>query len=150
MGVKFLYATAAGISAFAAEYGKQRVLVEELATQRRADELLEARTKLHELQQIRDALQLVDPPTDTEQVRIGHEVDVELNGVRHTYIVAGYGEGDPNSKPQKVNYDIAVIRAIMGKPVRYMTTVKRDGTEVDITVKAIRFPKQDAALASAA
>jgi transcription elongation GreA/GreB family factor len=83
-----------------------------------------------------DAAEIVDPDKrPKDKVGIGSKVEVDINGRKCTYLVVGWGEGNP--KKREVSYASPMGSALMDAKVRDRRKVSTP--EEDLVVKVLQI-----------
>ncbi len=80
------------------------------------------------LERIIGLAEVITPPADTIDVQVGSQVDVDIQGTVHHYIIVGPVEADPSGG--KISHDSPLGQSLLGKRVGDTVTVpaKQAGT----------------------
>lgn len=97
---------------------------------------LELDAQINQIQSIIATAKVVERPTSNERVQIGSKVTVNIQGARHTYIIAGSLEADPLQG--KISNESPLGRSLLGKRVNDHFEVSQPGKKgFDATILAI-------------
>lgn len=94
--------------------------------------------RISEVSQQISTATIVGPPSNNEFLQIGHIAIFELeDGEEREYEIAGFGESDLKSTPQKVEYLAPIVRALIGKEIDTSVKVSIGGKIREITLVEI-------------
>lgn len=91
--------------------------------------------RIEELTSILLRSQVIKKSTSNSTVNVGHQVDITINGSKHTFTIVGEWEADPQDK--KISHKSPLGMALMGKKVGEKVEVEAPAGKVVYTIKAI-------------
>lgn len=93
--------------------------------------------KILELETILREAEVIETPTETEEVAIGSTVLVsDDTGEQQTYLIVGMKEADPRNG--KISNESPIGRALLGKHVGDVAVAKTPGGDYSLKIIAIR------------
>ena len=100
--------------------------------------LIEIDERIHQLSKLLDALTVVEPRSDGDQVYFGAWVTIEdEDGQEFTYRIVGPDESDSTRK--LISSESPMAKALIGKKEGDRVTVRRPKGPADFQVKKIRY-----------
>lgn len=101
------------------------------------DDLSELEGRIEELKDILTRAVVVDiPKAGNDQVGLGSEVHIEVNGTMHEFTIVGEWEADPAAK--KISHESPLGKALMGKKVGESVDVEAPSGKITYAIKSLK------------
>ncbi|NQS89352.1 transcription elongation factor GreA [Patescibacteria group bacterium] len=92
--------------------------------------------RIEEVTDIINRSQVIKKNTSNSVVRVGHQVDISINGSDHTFTIVGEWEADPQVK--KISHKSPLGTALIGKSIGDKVEVEAPAGTVVYTIKEIK------------
>lgn len=88
--------------------------------------------RLSEAHRVLNQAEFVEPPRDADRVRIGTKAQISVSGERQIWVIAGYGESDPDNG--FIAYNTPLAQCIVGRRTGETTIGEIGGKRVAIEI----------------
>ena len=82
---------------------------------------------------------LDEAPKDTDKLRIGHLVVLDVEGETREYVVGGFEDSEPNEVPPVISYLAPLVSKLIGKEVGESVVVELGGRRKTVEIQEIRM-----------
>ena len=101
------------------------------------DDLSALEGRVEELKDILARVTVVDAKkSGDEEITLGSQVQIEVNGVSHVFTIVGEWEADPASK--KISHESPLGKALMGKKAGDLAEVEAPVGKITYVVKTVK------------